>query len=686
MHSGNVKNQSIIFIVVLIITLSALYWKTFNYEFIWDSKIYFKQNILFTENYPLSSAFKLGYFHGSLGKSNIEDYYRPLLAISFIIENKVWGLKNPTLRLINVFIYILGLIFLYYFLKLHSKKKYFPEITTLLFALYPLNVDNIVWIVGRGDLLLLLWGSLTFLFLGLFIKKGKYYYLIASSFFYLLGIFSKETFLFFLPVLFLYEFVKRKKISIPYHMAIVLMSTFFFVLKSKILGIQNLRIVFPSNILENIKIVVSSLGYYFRSAVFPVYHDFFIPLQNVVNLAYILSGILFILFLVLLLYQSRRDSEVIIPLSFIVFFTGGVLLLLFTDLFPFKLYARYMMIPALGFIWIFVKYIGRLRERVRLTLAFVVLLVFILSTVINTYSYKSELIFFNRANTSFPENGYILFQMTKILYERQDYLAAELALYKALSCKQSEKTAILLSLYHASIEHVKADYNKALKRIEEIENLESYLDIQLAPFTRFLINNQKAMVSIDQGNINTAEKLLKENIKQNKNIKEPYKMLYQMYVGQNMWEKASNLEQIMIEQFPSFAVMNTTQIKNHFNSLPAKEKITFYVQYKNYRKAIDIIKTFFPLSLNNKILHAKLTYWEGNEDEAKNIIEDIFSDYSNDFRVMNKIGDFYLKDLIRVEEALFYYKKSLEINKNQPEVSILVFSLIENYLNKLKEF
>ena len=82
MHSRNVKNKSIIFIIVLIITLSALYWKTFNYEFIWDSKIYFKQNILFTENNPLSSAFKLGYFHGSMGKSNIEDYYRPLLTTS----------------------------------------------------------------------------------------------------------------------------------------------------------------------------------------------------------------------------------------------------------------------------------------------------------------------------------------------------------------------------------------------------------------------------------------------------------------------------------------------------------------------------------------------------------------------------------------------------------------------------
>jgi len=51
---------------------------------------------------------------------------------------------------------------------------------------------------------------------------------------------------------------------------------------------------------------------------------------------------------------------------------------------------------------------------------------------------------------------------------------------------------------------------------------------------------------------------------------------------------------------------------------------------------------------------------------------------------LNKIGDFYLKDLMRVEEALFYYRKSFEINENQPEILSLIINLTENYQKKLK--
>ena len=609
-------------------------------------------------------------------------YYRPLLTASFMIENKLWGLKNWNLRLTNLVIYILSLIFLYVFFKNQSEKNYFPEIATLLFALYPLNVDNIVWIVGRGDLLLLLWGSLTFLFLELFVKNGKYYYLIFSSFFYLLGILSKEAFLFFLPILFLYELIKRKKINIPYHLLNVLISVFFFVLKYKILEAKNFRFIIFSSFIDNIKVVITTIGYYFRSAVFPLFHDMFIPLENVMNLSYFLAGTLSILVCVYLLYKSRKDKELIIPLSFIIIFVGGHLLLLFVSLFPFKIYSRYMMIPALGLIWIFVKIICRLKERIRLSLVFVVLLLFIPSTVISTISYKSELSFFQRANKSYPENGYIHFQIAKALYEKQDNLAIELALKKALSYRQRKETAMMLSLLYADIELIKADYKKVFRMLEDVENFESTLDIQIDPFTQYLINNKKALAHIYQGNTGSAEKLLEENIEKFKNRKESYRELYQMYVGQNMWEKAINLEKIIKDQFPSLQDIDTNQIKENFSSLSIENKIAFYIQYRNFNKAIGIVKALSSLDLNYKILLLKLYYWAGKEEEAKLHMNEILTEYSDDFKVLNSIGNLYLKDFIRVREAVFYFKKSLEINKNQPNIVNLVILLTDTYLNK----
>lgn len=675
--------RDFIFIAFLIITVFGVYWKTFNYELVWDSKIYFTQNILFAENHPVTSAFKFGYFREQLGVENVDFYYRPLLTASFILENKLWGIKNASLRLTNLVIYILALVFLYIFFRNQSETKSFPEIATLLFALFPLNVDNIVWVLGRNDLLLLLWGILTFLSLELFVKKRKYIYLICSSFFYLLGIFSKEAFIFFLPVLFLYELIKRKKISIPFHFANTLISAIFFFLKNSILGIKNLRFIFSSNLTENIKIAIGSLGYYFKSIIFPVKYDMFLPLQEVTNLLYYLFGTFVILLCAFLLYKSKKDIEIIIPLSFIALFIGGHLLLSFTNLYPFKIYSRYMMIPALGFIWIFSKYISRLNWKVGNSLAFLVFLLFIPSIVINALSYRSELNFFQKARRSSPENSYIHFQIAKAYLERNNYLSAELSLYEALAHKPEKETEMLVSLLHADIELRRADYKNVSRWLENIEKFASSPDVELAPLMKFQITHKKAIVYTALGETEYAEKLLKENIERYINQKESYDVLYRMYIGYNLWEKAENLEQIMKERFPSVTI-DTIRLKNEFDSLSTEGKIGFYIQHRNFHKAITIVKTLSPLGLDHKILLIKLYYGAGKEEEAKKTTNEILSGHPDDFRILNTLGNTYLKDLLRVDEALIYFKKSLELNSGQPEVIHLVFELTDSYQNRLK--
>lgn len=677
------KKNDVIFIVLLIIIVFGIYWKTFNYELIWDSKIYLKKNLLFSENYPISSALKFGYFREQIGVSDVDFYYRPLLTLSFFVENKLWGLKNVGLRLTNLIIYILSLIFLYIFFKNQSEKKYFPEIATILFALYPLNVDNIVWVLGRNDLFLLLWGSLTFLFLEFFVKKGKYHFLICSSFFYFLGVFSKEAFIFFLPLLILYEIIKRKKIFIPYHITNVCITIFFFILKNKILGIKSMNLIFSSEFTENIRIAIAALGYYFRSIFFPIYYDMFLSINEAMNLIYL--GIIAFLVFIYLLFLSIKDKEIIIPLCFILVFLGGHILLVFTSVFPFKLYSRYMMIPALGLVWIFTKYISQIKEKIKLSLVLILLLLFIPSIIINANSYKSELSFFQKAHKSSPRNGYLLFKMANVLLEKKDFLGAELFLNQALQYSQRTRTAMLVSLLYADIEYRRSDYEKVYMWINSIKNFASSPDVELAPLMKSQISLKEALVYIALANFESAEKLLKENIERYRNQKETYDILYKMYVGYNQWEKAKNLEKTMKDRFASFRSLDTAQTKKEFALLSTENKIGFYILNNNILKAASLIKTLSPLNLDHKILLFKLYYVGGKEEEAKNTINEILTEYPNDYKALNTIGTIYLKQLIRVNEALFYYRKSLEINKDQPEIDYLITYLTDTYLNKLKE-
>src|SRR4030066_1107678 len=317
--------KDIVVLIFLIVILFGLYWKTFNYELIWDDEVFFKYNVLFLENHPLSAAFRFGYFSEQLGVQNQDHYYRPLLTASFLLENKLWGIHATTLRMTNLVIFILALAFLYAFLKTQGDKGYFPEIATLLFALFPLNVDNIVWVVGRGDLLFLLWAALTFLCLERYLGNRNILNLGGALFFYLLGMLSKETFLLFFPNLILYELSRRKKITWVYHLSNLGITLSVFFIKNAVLGIKSLTLADNAFTSQSLGQMIGTAGYYFRTIVFPFSYDMFLPLGRMTGYFYLGFGLLALLFFVFIFFLAKKDHGLRLPaVIFGVFLAGHV--------------------------------------------------------------------------------------------------------------------------------------------------------------------------------------------------------------------------------------------------------------------------------------------------------------------------------------------------------------------------
>ena len=680
------SKKDAIFIIILVIILFGLYWKTFNYDLIWDDEIYFKNNLIFVENKPLSSALKFSYFSEQLGIQDQDHYYRPVLTASFWLENKLWGIRNVTLRLTNLLIYILSLIFLFFFLKRQSEKDYFAEIATLIFALYPLNIDNIVWIVGRGDLLVLLWGVLTFLFVDLFIKRKKVVFLVCSSFFFFLGIFSKETFLLFLPLLILYERVKHKKVTLPYHLVNVFITISFFILKNILLNVGNFKISQSPASLESLLGMLGTSGYYFRTIVFPIYYDMFLPLARMTNPFYLLSGLLFILFILYLFFRSKRDTEFIIPSAFFLVFLAGHVPLIFANIIPYQIYSRYMMIAALGFVWILAKHLTRLKEQSRLYLVFAILILFIPSIVLNAGSYKTKISFWQRAQKSLPNDAFVLISTAKTYYERNDYLSAELSLNRVLSLQIKREAAIMVSLLYADIEMAKADYESVLRWLASIEEFEKDPGVKVAPFIRYEINSRRAKVYMAKGDISPAEKLLEQNISNYGAVKDSYTQLYNLLISHGLWEKAAGLEKTMKRIFPTyFAPIDTEKTREEFETWPFEKKMTFYIQSKNFSDAIALVKAKPSLDLDHQFVLAMLYYSKGDGEEGGKIIGEIIGANAKSYEIMNKIGYLYLLNFARAGEALNYFEKSLTLNPAQPEIMSLSVRLKNDYLAKLKE-
>ena len=678
--------KDIVFIFLLIVILFGLYWKTFNSELVWDDEVFFKYNLLFIEDHALSSAFKFGYFSEQLGVQNQDHYYRPLLTASFLLENKLWGIHPVTLRLTNLLIFILSLVFLYAFLKTQSDKSYLPEITTLLFALYPLNIDNIVWVVGRGDLLVLLWAGLSFLCLERYFRMGSLLAFGGSFFFNLLGLLSKETFLLFFLLFGIFEWSRRRKITWVYHLGNLALLGLFFFIKNAVLGIKNLALSESAVSSGFLSKAVGTAGFYLRTIIFPFSYDMFLASDRVTRPLYLGLGLLSLLCIVFIIYLAKKERAFRLPSSiFAVFFLGHIPLI-FTTIYPYQIYSRYMMIAAFGFLWIIASFLTRIKEKTRLSIVLVLLLAFIPSLIISAGAYKTKTSFWQRALNSSPNDPYVLMQSAKTNYENNDFLSAELALNRSLSLSMKRETAIMVSLLYADIELARADYEKLLRWLRSIEEFEQDPQVRIAPFVRYQINVKKAQVHLSKGEVEAAEKLLTDNLSAYSTFKEAYSSLYNLYTSTEQWEKAARLEKAMKDVFPRhFANVETARMKAEYETLPFDKKMSLFIQSRNFSAAIALLKAMPDLDLDHELLLAKLLYYQGNSEAGEKIISGIVAKNPEDVEILNKAGYFYLSNLIRVREALPYFEKSLTLNPSQPEISYTVDQLNNKYLARLKD-
>jgi Tfp pilus assembly protein PilF len=403
------------------------------------------------------------------------------------------------------------------------------------------------------------------------------------------------------------------------------------------------------------------------------------------SLFYLIFGLLTLLIILFIFFQAKKDRGIWLQGAIFAVFLVGHVPLIFTTIYPYQIYSRYMMIAALGFIWIVAKFLTRIEEKTRFSIVLLLLLAFMPSLIISANSYKNKTAFWQRALKSSPNDPYALMQSAKTNYENNDYLSAEMALNKTLSLSMKRETAIMVSFLYADIELARADYEKLLRWLNSIEEFERDPQVRIAPFIKYQINAKKAQVYLSRGDQAAAEKLLTDNIAAYSTLKEAYSGLYSLYTSTEQWEKALRLEKAMKEIFPNyFAQTDTTRMKAEYESLPFEKKMSLFIQSRNFSAAIALVNTMPALDLDHQLLLAKLFYYQGNAEAGEKIIRGILENNPDDREILNKVGYFYLSNLIRVREALPYFEKSLSLNSSQPEISYVVDRLKNNYLANLK--
>ncbi len=456
--------------IVLIIIIGIFYALILSNSLIWDSNPLIKSNLFLKNKLPAYKVFSKGYWESS-GREINKDYYRPVVILSFIIENKLWKTNALKLKIFNILYFMLSLFLLYKFLYSETKNQELSLIFITLFSLFTLNLDNVLWVAGRCDIFLLLFFVLSIYFFAKYLKTGIKWFFLISNLFFILGLFSKESFVIFFFILLVYDLIKSKKPNYLFHLINIFSITIFIIIRNSVVIKSGINFVNNGNIILT---SIAVLGYYFKSLIFPFKYSMFLPVTDILNLNYYVFGILFIIsYLIVFALIIKKKIYDIHLFMFFLFnsFIGLYLLFSFSSVFPFSISTRYMMIPLIGFVFLISLLIIKLKKSIRYILLGSLILIFISVNILNSRNYESDIDFWSSNLKNSPENSFINYSYAYQLFLNKRFLKADKYLEKALKYRLDMNTAFSIGILKAEIELKKCNLNQALKWLNTIKNL-----------------------------------------------------------------------------------------------------------------------------------------------------------------------------------------------------------------------
>jgi tetratricopeptide (TPR) repeat protein len=289
------------YIIITIVTF-GIYFQTLSFSFIhFDDDLIIQNNLHNVNKFSASLVKEVFRRDAFFDRSPV--YYRPLSVLSFVIIKVITG-ENPFyFHLTNLIFHIIFCCLLFYFLNLIKVRQNLSLILTLIFAIHPLFINTVVWIVEIDDLMAGIFLLSSFVMLIKYGNTKKISHLIYQNLFFLLALLSKETALIAPLVFILYlSGIKFKKL---FELRNIILSSIWAVIIILYFLFRILVIGYQSN---------ANLLYLFHNIPFipEIISKFILPfnflgLQSF-NYLFVSIGVLVIAYLIYLLYKNRTKE------------------------------------------------------------------------------------------------------------------------------------------------------------------------------------------------------------------------------------------------------------------------------------------------------------------------------------------------------------------------------------------
>jgi tetratricopeptide (TPR) repeat protein len=207
----NIFGSNALIILILVVVTALSFSTAINSEFTsWDDNYYVVEN-RWIKDFSMEGLTRLWTERTGLGGTR-------LTLTSFMLDYELWGLDSRYYHAENVLWHILNTVLLFFLITRLVKNRKVAFITAIMFAVHPMHVESVAWVTERKDLLY------TFFLLLCFhayisyvqtkkpLKKGLYWLAFTLSF--LLSWHSKFSAVIIPPLLFLIDYILRRRFTI----------------------------------------------------------------------------------------------------------------------------------------------------------------------------------------------------------------------------------------------------------------------------------------------------------------------------------------------------------------------------------------------------------------------------------------------------------------------------------------
>src|SRR4030042_3013847 len=428
----NLSRYLIVGSIILIIVLGFItYTNSLHGQFIWDDDALVKGNLYIKDWSYLGNIFSEDIGAGAQGKYS---FYRPLLAISYMVDYSLWKLDVLGYHLTNIILHILVALAIYWLMDLLFKDKLISFLTSALFIVHPIHSEAVSYISGRAAPLAALFMLLTFIF---YIKqlnshKTKLYILMLVS--YTLALLSRENALILPLLLLLYHFSFKQKVKLREFSSILSITFIYIALRLTVLKSLLTNVPYPFNLtlFQRLSEFFVAITDYVRILLLPFYlhMEYGLLLVRPTDPKLILG---IVILAASLIYAARkRDKHRLASFSIFWFFIG---LLPVSNLYPINAYMaeHWLYLPSLGFFLILAKALSFLYQRKR----FQRLSIFITIGLLISYSYltikqndywKDPIVFYQRT-LKYNPNSARMYANLGLAYSRIGRTEEAIALY-----------------------------------------------------------------------------------------------------------------------------------------------------------------------------------------------------------------------------------------------------------------